>query len=243
MTLFKQPINQILISDFYSQYKKSPKPVFIWDTCSLLDIIRLPIGTKLDLNLNSLKTIIMLNKDISSDSIYSVCSNLTTIEWDEHVAPRINEADKFISDNLKYYQRITELHNYFYSLEHSPIIANKIVQELSDLADKIISKTIVLNTSEIADLALIRVAKKKRPSSISKKEFKDCAIWETAIEVSRMVNEADKVSLFSTNPSDFIDSGFAIPKLYKELQSEATAVNLMFFSTFEEVAKNFSYKL
>lgn len=112
-----------------------------------------------------------------------------------------------------------------------------LVQSFEALAESILSKTIFLQTNEIANNALERVRDKKPPAS-KKQEFKDCSVWETILKLSRDIHavETNNLQVFYTvNTDDFVDKSREPRRFHAALLTEASFSNLNCCSNVEEV--------
>lgn len=230
----------ISIDDFVSTiYNTNKQPIIFWDTCSLLEIIRFLYRK------GNAESYIILNKInglIQSDSLHSVASRLTIIEWNNHQSDVIEEMKKSLALTGKYHNNCIETINEINTSTYiSETIHDKnLLIDLERLADDIISKTHFIQTDEISDKALERVALKQAPAN-KKNEFKDCAVWETMVLLSDRVNtvnlpEDDFNKIFySVNTADFIDKGKTPLQFYATLLTEASMVDFICCSKLEEV--------
>lgn len=230
----------ISINDFISDiYQPNKKPVIFWDTCSLLEIIRF-LYRKGDVN--SYKTLNKINGLIQSNLLHSIASSLTIIEWNNHQKDVLENIESSL-EKTEYYHRncietINEINTTTYLSES--ISDKNLLEDLERLADDILSRTIFIETEEIADKALDRVSLKRAPAN-KKNEFKDCAVWETMILVSERINEVNQPDdnynkiFYSVNTDDFIDKSREPKIFYATLLSEASVVDLICCSNLIEV--------
>lgn len=97
-----------------------------------------------------------------------------------------------------------------------------------------------MDTEDIANKALIRVADKKAPAS-KKQEFKDCAVWEIILLVSEKIKKANPTdttytrAFYTVNTDDFIDKSREPKVFYTSLLSEASLATFICCKAIEEV--------
>ncbi|OJV54215.1 MAG: hypothetical protein BGO31_12745 [Bacteroidetes bacterium 43-16] len=217
-------------------YQPVPKALLFWDTCALLDILRLPYRN------GSVESFRILNKIrvlIQSDELFSVASSLTIKEFNEHEGTIIAETQKSLELTDQYHSTCIDIANDVYGATYisEPSRNKGLVNVFEGLADTILSKTYFIDTPEVANLALNRIADKLPPAS-KKNEFKDCVIWETILKLSRDINPIDAQNnqiFFTVNTADFFDKGRTPMHFYNHLLAEAAMSNLVCCSTLSEV--------
>lgn len=123
----------------------------------------------------------------------------------------------------------------------SECLHNKyLLETLEIFAKTVLEKTIFLDTEDIANKALIRVADKKAPAS-KKQEFKDCAVWEIILLVSEKIKKANPTdttytrAFYTVNTDDFIDKSREPKVFYTSLLSEASLATFICCKAIEEV--------
>jgi len=221
-------LNKIPISatDFVQNvFSVNPKPIFFWDTCALLDIIRLVYRNG---DINTLKSIIEIKKLIDTNQIYSVCSQLTIIEWNEHFAKIMAETHESLNLTSDFHKNSVDMINHIFSSNYcSDHIGDKgLIAELEKIADGICQASTYLTTDEIAQNALIRVSNKQPPSA-KKPEFKDCAIWETVLDVADKVKSYGlKFVYLTVNTEDYLDKARTPHRVHGSLIAEAITYNI-----------------
>jgi hypothetical protein len=206
MSVINNPIVRPIQDFVANEYSLSPKPVLFWDTSSVLEILRFPYRKG---DLNSYRALNRINGLIQADTIYSVASSLTITEWNDHQENIKLETQESLEKTQHYHntciQIINEIFGSAYIVE--TIHDKGLADNFEVLADSVIARTIFLTTDEIAQPALDRV-RLKQPPSKKKPEFKDCAIWETALKLSRDIYAIDPAHhqvFYSVNTEDFID--------------------------------------
>lgn len=216
------------IHDFVATiYTAGARNIFFWDTCSLLEILRFPYRGG---DVNGYRILNRINGLIQADTIYSIASSLTVTEWNDNE----NDVKDSMRDSLTktdhYHSTCLGVANEIFGTGHmsEPISNKDLVQNLEHLADSIIAKTIFIRTDEIANSALERV-RDKFPPSAKKPEFKDCAVWETALKLSRDIyaidNAHDQV-FYTVNTDDFVDKSREPRRFHGILLTEAALSNL-----------------
>lgn len=231
------PVPIDIIDFVQNQFQANPKNTIFWDTCSLLDILRFPYREG---NVDSFKKIIEILNLINNNELYSLCSSLTIVEWNEHEESIRIETDKSLELTSTFNENSIDIINHIFSTTYPKTKINDkgLVVELENICNGILSKTVFLNTNSISDNALWRVAQKKPPAS-KKQEFKDCAIWETVLSVSTQVqSHGKKVVFFTVNTDDYIDKS-RNPKIpYANIISEAVSHGVQFTLNFEDTLSN-----
>jgi hypothetical protein len=227
-------INPISIDDFINHYNDAKKNILFWDTCCLLDILRFPYRNSG--NLSAMQSLIAIKTLIENDEIYSVCSSLTEVEWNNNEG----NVKTIMQDNLElttnYHKNSIDIINHIFSTANptSSLHDKGLLQELENIVDQILSKTIFLNTDTISESALWRVTQRRPPAS-KKQEFKDCAIWETAISVgSRIQGQGNKFVFFTVNTDDYMDKSRTPKIIHNAINSEAVTYEIQFVMSFND---------
>lgn len=222
------------IADFVqNQYSASPKNIIIWDTCALLDIMRLPYR---DGDIATFQSLIEIKKIIDNNSVFSLCSILTASEWNDNEGTVKTKTQKDLDLTSVYHKNCVDIINSIFTTSHptTKLDDKSLVVELEKIAVELLNKTTFLATDSIADSALWRVAQKKAPAS-KKQEFKDCAIWETALAIGDAVNgNGKKVVYFTVNTDDYIDKSKTPKVPYSSIASEAISKNIEFTFKFTD---------
>ena len=198
-------------------------PIVFWDTCALLNIIRF-IYREDGSDLQFINKIIDIYSKIQKDDVFSVSCEINISEWNDNI-------DKTLSDFSESLKRTTDYHknaiNVINVLKGTTKVSESLIldnldSELQNIALAIIGKTQFLKiNSEISFNALRRVVQKDPPAQ-RKNEFKDCAIWETMLELNRKLNSLGLIQkrvFYTINTEDFCDKNGSF--LFR-LSSEAT---------------------
>jgi len=226
------------ISDFVqNHFNLNPRNILLWDTCSLLDILRLPYRNG---NINTFQNLIRIKELIDNNTIYSVCSSLTIAEWNEHEPKVKQETESNLLLTSDFHKNSVDIINSIFTTTHptTKLDDKGLVYELENIADEIVAKTQFVTTDEIADSALWRVANKRPPAS-KKREFKDCAIGETTLAIGSGINgSGQKTLLFTVNTNDFMDKSRTPAVLHGNILSEATTIGVIVSLTYEDAYNN-----
>jgi len=202
--------------------------VLFWDTCSLLDIIRLPFRTNSD---NYLDYYQQISKQITDGNIISVASALTIAEINHNFHSVEIEYDKY----LKKLQSDFELHEDY--LLRSKIIAEKILdfklhdkdlkQYLSNLFNLIITNTTFISEKKTFNkFAHFRVSYHMAPAQ-RKGEYKDCYIWSTCLELAKeVVPSNSKIYFFTRNKDDFFENGQLFQLIQTDCNNSSVTIKL-----------------
>ncbi len=196
------------VEKFISQLEV-PEPVFLfWDTCSLLDIIRLPFRTNSKRHLDFYQRIKTL---IDEGQIISVASELTIAELGYNFQKVELEYDNY----LKKLQRDFNLHqDYLIQCNNidEPILPftlseKGLKQYLLKLFNEIVSKTTFISEKQAFNkFAHFRVSYHMAPAQ-KKGEYKDCYIWATCLELAKETPENSQIYFFTRNKDDFFENG------------------------------------
>lgn len=226
------------INDFVqNHFNPNQKNIILWDTCSLLDILRLPYRNG---DITAFQNLVQIKALIDSNSIHSICSSLTIAEWNEH-EPRVKQEtqDSLILTSSFHKNSVDIINSIFTSTHATTRLDDKgLVNELEHIADEILSRTHFITTDEIANSALWRVAHKRPPAS-KKREFKDCAIWETALAIGSSIHgSGNKIVFFTVNTDDYIDKSRTPQVLHGNILSEATTIGVNLSLTYQDSYNN-----
>lgn len=216
------------------------KPIVFWDTCALLDILRIPIRE--NLRINDLDCYERLADYIDNSHVISITSGLVVNELADHYSDVLNELlqkqTKLKDEVLKYTnlmasakkkERLTKAINLL-NIEH----------RLDEVIRRILKKTFVLKEeNEYRNFADYRLRNKMAPAA-RKSEYKDCYIWGTFTKLVHAIKPtSDYVSFISANTKDYTENNgelhshiktdcylhsmhvvFSIGKLYGDLHKE-----------------------
>lgn len=226
------------INDFVqNHFNPNPKNIILWDTCSLLDILRLPYRNG---DISAFQNLIQIKALIDNNTIHSLCSSLTIAEWNEHEVKVKQETQDSLLLTSNFHKNSVDIINSIFTSTHTTTKLDDkgLVNELEHIADEILSRTHFVTTDEIANSALWRVANKRPPAS-KKREFKDCAIWETALAIGSGINgSGNKIVFFTVNTDDYIDKSRTPQIFHGNILSEATTIGVNLFLTYQDSYNN-----
>lgn len=214
-------------------YHSAQKPIFFWDTCSLLDIIRLPYR---QWDLESLKSVLEIKALIDADLVYSVCSELTIQEWNDNFTSARSGTTNSLKATSDYHGNCISMINHLFgtNLVSENLTDKGFVEELVRIAVEITQKTHFITIDKIAGDALRRVAQKAPPSK-KKPEFKDCAIWETVLDLSVLSRPYGHTCVyFTVNIEDYANRTHTPPIVLYQIASEAVTSGVEVALTFEQ---------
>ncbi|WP_316824721.1 hypothetical protein [Pedobacter miscanthi] len=203
------------------------KPVIFWDSCSLLDIMRLPMPTRKQ-PIDRLTKIMQIKQAIVNGDILSLASKLSIKEFNDH----INDID---SDLYFEARRISREYNAFVAFINTvnpsvtlPLVdltSHKVELGLMDIIASIVDETYFIDEdSRFAGPASHKTINKTPPAH-KKGEYKDCYIWTTAT-LARSLSDRRRIfyGFISSNVKDY-----ANPKsvnLVPDLATEAATASL-----------------
>lgn len=183
------------------------KPIVFWDTCALLDILRIPIRE--NLRINDLDCYERIADYIDNSHVISITSGLVVNELADHYSDVLNELlqkqTKLKDEVLKYTnlmasakkkERLTKAINLL-NIEH----------RLDEVLRRILKKTFVLKEeNRYRNFADYRLRNKMAPAA-RKSEYKDCYIWGTFIQLIHAIRPTSNyVSFISVNTKDYTES-------------------------------------
>lgn len=220
----KSSIGKVL-SKFDSQ---NHYDIIFWDTCSLLDIIRLPYRTGSVKYLDFYQQVFTLIKD---KKVLSVASELTIAELNCNIPNVEKEYDNY----LKKLQQDFKCHeDYLIKCNKidDPLInftleQKELKQSLFKLFNELISNTIFLTENlKYNKFAHFRVSYHMAPAQ-KKGEYKDCYIWATCLELAKQSISYDTNILFFTkNKDDFFENGNLFELIHNDCNNTSIKVVL-----------------
>ncbi len=211
------------------------KKVIFWDTCALLDIVRFPR----DNEFSSLVDLIRIHNAILNDQVYSMASEITIVEYNEHILSTLNESIEVIKKVNKQYNCIITLINHFTSSLSSTssidLPSYNLERYLVAIVHDILSKTIFIEKNDIAPVWLDRIVAKKTPLK-RKGEYKDAAIWCTCLSLAEKTyfdTESENMLFFSSNVNDYYEAGSK--NFNRDILTECSTYNMFFGINFTEI--------
>jgi len=211
------------------------KPVIFWDTCSLLDIVRLPLPDR-NQTVDSLEKIIEIKNKIVSKDIVSLSSELCITEFNNH----IETWTKTLESESK---RLSKTYNNFIGFINkanigvSPILTTNLsIYRLEDLLCQIIHAIVnetlfIREDATFATFAHFRTTN-KIPPAMKKGEYKDCYVWGTCLELRQTSSDKSySYNFMSSNVTDYADTNKK--DFVTEIKNEATINNIDYFPNFK----------
>ncbi|SIR48193.1 MULTISPECIES: PIN domain-containing protein [unclassified Chryseobacterium] len=211
------------------------KPVIFWDTCALLDIIRLPLPER-NHTIDALEQIIEIKNKIVSKDVISLSSELCITEFNDHIdswIQKLNTESKAISKRFNNFIGFINKSN----IGIAPIADIDIsTYGLEDLLCQIIfaitKETIFVGQdSSFASFAHFRTTNKIPPAK-KKGEYKDCYIWGTCLEIRKMCSDRSySYNFLSSNTSDYAKADKT--SFVTEIDNESTINRITYFPNFK----------
>ncbi|MGD6777716.1 PIN domain-containing protein [Sutcliffiella horikoshii] len=214
-----------LIDSLYSD----SKGIILLDTCSLLDIIRVPKRQNINILIAGNQIIENTNHNFNV-----VLPSLIPSEWKDNVANVCDETQKElkkINSNMSFISTVfqsigLESFNIFDVTQHDIEI------RLKQLAETIIQNSWVLDSkdSEVEKIglkALKRVIDKIPPSKQGKDSTKDCIVYEECLTIGeslRNIGFDKKIIFISSNTSEY-DNDFIKNELQSHQINYASSLN------------------
>lgn len=205
-----------------SDLNPAGKPILFWDTCALLDIIRIPERKRHE----DFEGYIQINDLIKDGDIISFTSECVIQEYNDHIA----QAETVLQSHQNNFGKFGKIHT-SQQPDESKIRLEGALTEidvppiLSGLVNEILDNTIeIRKENQFRDRADDRIWAKKAPAA-KKAEYKDCYIWETFHAVARQfpgVNgNRQKIIFFTTNLDDYmVENRKVSAKIHPDIESE-----------------------
>lgn len=183
---------------------KSHLRILFVDTCSLLDILRLPYkaGQRQSsyYQPEDYDALQNLAADIKAGRILLLCSTLSIEE--------IND-NKVSVDNLlaEFQNKLSIAFPLFAHISGTSIATN--IKQLVDDDLRQIYETMRSNayyigqTDAVLQSAFQRVINNQLPARKNKKDIKDCLIWETFLTIQEILAHSDRLVFLTSNTKDF----------------------------------------
>lgn len=227
------------IAEFAAIYQAAPKPLLFWDTCGLLEFIRF-IYRKNN-GINTLNSMLRVSGMINNGDVYSVASELTLVEWDENENGVVNEFRDSLVKTERYHALALDTINCLLGIGKfsEPISVYQLELLLKDIALNIAEQTHFLKYDDVTNATLLRAALKQPPAH-KKHEIKDCAVWETMLQLCREINDVLQPCPFrifyTVNTEDFADKSRVPNTFLHSLLADAALYNFDCALTIDEVS-------
>lgn len=187
----------------------SDKPLVFWDTCALIDIMRIPQTDRNMFNIHTLEKYEEIANWIKEDRLISVTSGLVRTEFDKHFA---NELKKVKDQTIKCQAEVKSLSSFMQNRHNQNRISSAIDLLECSRRCEITSNTICKNTYAIRQehifmtAADYRVRNYEKPSG-GKESYKDCYLWATFLKLVSVLPLAKEAFFFTSNYRDFGKGG------------------------------------
>lgn len=218
--------NKIWLSQA-TDYFPEDKPVVFWDTCALLDILRIPLRERVNLSKRTLEEYEKIEEWIATGRLISVTAELVVKEFGEHADDVVKQLS---IQERKTKEDVREQADYMLNGVQKTKITNgidllDIQSRVKELVKKIWRHTLVLRSQKsFASNADYRVRNYIKPSG-GKESYKDCYLWSSYITLMTTIASTEPCFLFTTNPSDFAENKGSVelhPSLKAELPNTQT---------------------
>ena len=227
----------------------SNAPVLFLDTCAILDVIRAPQRKEIQNKVVSAANEIISKTLIDPKQLWIVATVMVKDEFNQNfqeVEYKLMQHIKKVNQDIEDLQWMA---NCLFPLSevNSLVFAEmEIPNMLRQIAEKLLNHALIIPEDEennyIFKRSQKRIVDKKRPSQKGWEQYKDCAIIENYLEVSKQLRNRgfqEKCVFVSSNKKDFCDTGTNIhPDLnteFKEVGLEYAAdiawANHLIFST------------
>lgn len=206
------------------------KPIIFWDTCALVDIIRIPHSTK-NFTIQDLQKYEDIAVWLENGLIQSITSDLVNIEFDEHYT---KEYSNLLTEQDRLKQNIKSFSQYIENTSKKNKI-DKIINTLNiqnrfgNLTNRICRQTtLIRGENQHAKFADFRTRHKMAPAA-NKGEYKDCYIWGTYLSIIKAVNPSVYCSFITTNPKDYRKQGIIDQSIQNDCNSVSPNAHISFF--------------
>lgn len=199
------------------------KPVIFWDTCALVDIMRIPQMDRDRFNIHTLEKYEEIARWIREGKLVSVTSELVRTEFDRHFA----DEQKKVEDQTKKYQADVKMLSAYMQSTHKKHRLTTAIDLLECCKRcEITANSICKNTYAIKQenafmtAADYRVRNYVMPSG-GKESYKDCYLWATFLKLVSVLPIAKGAFFFTSNYKDFGKGGKN--KFNEDLNNECPA--------------------
>lgn len=200
----------------------SDKPIIFWDTCALLDILRIPYRSG---KINDLNLYEKVLDGIKNGAVISVTSEIVAEEFDRHFNDMYDELEKEQENRKKGVKDFA----IFEKDEATRVNISTVIDTLSvsqrllDVVDQICNNTIQIrgdaNQCKFADFRL----RNSIAPAAKKNEYKDCYIWGAFITLAQNLEHHNSMIFFTSNIDDYIDK--SSKDFYSQLKNDCRNAN------------------
>lgn len=188
----------------FAKIATSAQLFIYWDTCALLDILRIPLPEH-KFTVDNLLKYEKLYEYIESNMAISMASHVTKCELETNAQ---KEYSRLLKGEIDLKRKIIDFVRFSDDAASSNIIINsikslKISSRYYSLFYNICKKTYIINESaKIRRIAHDRTMNHIAPAH-RKNEYKDCCIWATYVDIMKRKSHIPLGIFFTTNTSDF----------------------------------------
>ena len=234
--------NTLNLADTVKLINEKKMPAIFWDTCSLMDIIRIPFPSRKNHPDTDLR-IIEIKNFIIRGEVLSLASSMTIKEFNDNMP---NEIDSFKRDLAKLNIEVNKYIGFINKSNPGILLSSldlpnyKLETYYCDIARSIIDNTVFISDEQsFKDKAHSRVVDKITPAKV-KGEYKDCCIWETCIQTKQAINDKTKSWIFnSANYRDY-SSHNDNTVFENDLIADCTLNNIKYAKDFHLLRKHLS---
>lgn len=181
------------------------KPVLFFDTCSMLEILRLSErsnnpGADFD-------QYVYIAERISSGDLIAVTSELVFQEFNQHYTEELKKLRKLEKNNREAIKRITAIMAVGSKRTRIENSVDEMHTEtrITSTVSKIWRNTILIREEKrFLQFAYTRIKHKMAPSQ-NKEQFKDSYIWGTFLNLAHRLPAYPKMFFFTLNKKDYLD--------------------------------------
>ena len=183
----------------------SGKPIIFWDTCSILELLRISersVNPEDDFN-----HYLFIADKIASGEVLSVTSMLVWQEFNQNYNDKLMKLKRLEQNRVSDVKKVTAVMKPGKKRVRIEDSLNDLHTEtrITSTISKIWRNTILIREqTSFLKFAYLRVKYKMAPSR-NKQQFKDCYIWGSFLAFAHSVSTCPMILFYSLNTSDFYD--------------------------------------
>lgn len=220
--------------------KLGERPLVFWDTCAMLDILRVADKTRSPkLGIEALEAYEKIVQLIEAGRLVSVTSYMVRHEFNDNFENAHNsliKTEKRCVGDILEYAGYAENQNAYHSVK----VATDLIDaknRIIGLLERLCKNTFVLKEQkfiyekiDVSKQARERILHKIAPAS-RKQEYKDCYIWLTFVSLAKNIHQHKKTIFFTSNKADYMEEASSIPleRLNKDI-AELENVEIKFYA-------------
>lgn len=206
-----------------ARYIDATKPIVFWDTCALLDVLRIPYRSG---SINELTMYEQILDSIKNGVIISVTSEIVAEEFDKHFSETCHNLEneqekrkKGIKDFAAFETNVANKTRIFTAVD-----LLSIKQRLENVINDICKNTILIKgDAKQRRFADFRLRHSFAPAA-KKNEYKDCYIWGMFITLAQKLPAHVSMTFFTSNKDDYYDK--ASNDVYSQLKDDCLAAGV-----------------